>query len=58
LLDEVVGAVDLIRDFVRHNNISSTLSTAPDRFEPMHRGGKPNGDVDPRPLCQGLSIMY
>lgn len=36
---------------LRHNDISRTLSTAPDRFEPMHRR-KPNGDVDPRPWCQ------
>jgi uncharacterized protein len=38
---------------LRHNDISSTLSTAPDRFELMHRR-KPNGDVDPRPWCQGF----
>ncbi|MGY4282641.1 uncharacterized protein ACVWXO_001861 [Bradyrhizobium sp. LM2.7] len=38
---------------LRHNDISSILSTAPDRFEPMHRR-KANGDVDPRPWCQGF----
>jgi uncharacterized protein len=36
-----------------HNDISNTLSTAPDRFAPMHRR-KPSGDVDPRPWCQGF----
>jgi uncharacterized protein len=38
---------------LRHNEISNILSTAPDRFEPMHRR-KPNGDVDPRPWCHGF----
>ncbi|MDA9512181.1 hypothetical protein XI04_03730 [Bradyrhizobium sp. CCBAU 11430] len=38
---------------LRHNDISNTLSTAPDRFAPMHRR-KPSGDVDPRPWCQGF----
>ena len=38
---------------LRHNDISNILSTAPDRFEPMHRR-KPNGDVDPRPWCRGF----
>ena len=38
---------------LRHNEISNTLSTDPDRFEPMHRR-KPNGDVDARPWCQGF----
>lgn len=38
---------------LRHNDISSILSTAHDRFEPMHRR-KPDGDVDPRPWCQGF----
>jgi uncharacterized protein len=36
-----------------HNKISNTLSTAPHRFEPMHRR-KPNGDVDARPWCEGF----
>ena len=36
-----------------HNDISNTLSTAPHRFQPMHRR-KPNGDVDARPWCQGF----
>jgi uncharacterized protein len=38
---------------LRHNEISQTLSTAPDQFQPMHRR-KPNGDIDPRPWCQGF----
>ncbi|MFB9262750.1 UPF0149 family protein [Bradyrhizobium erythrophlei] len=38
---------------LRHNDISNTLSTAPDRFEPMHRR-EVNGDIDPRPWCQGF----
>lgn len=38
---------------LRHNEISQTLSTAPDQFEPMHRC-KSNGDIDPRPWCQGF----
>ena len=33
---------------LRHNDISNVLTTAPDRFELMHRR-KPNGDVDPLP---------
>ena len=36
-----------------HNDISTILSNAPHRFEPMHRR-KPNGDVDARPWCQGF----
>jgi len=31
-----------------HNDISNTLSTAPHRFQAMHRR-MPNGDVDARP---------
>jgi uncharacterized protein len=38
---------------VRHNDISNTLSTAPDRFEPIYRR-KPNRDVDARPWCRGF----
>jgi uncharacterized protein len=38
---------------LRHNDISNVLTTAPNQFEPMHRR-KPNGDVDPRPWCQGF----
>jgi uncharacterized protein len=38
---------------LRHNEISQTLSSAPDQFEPMHRR-KSNGDIDPRPWCQGF----
>jgi uncharacterized protein len=38
---------------LRHNDISNTLSTAPDRFEPIHRR-KSNGDVDARPWCRGF----
>jgi len=37
----------------RHNEISETLSTAPDQFAPMHRR-EANGDVDARPWCQGF----
>jgi uncharacterized protein len=36
-----------------HNNISNTLSTAPNQFTPIHRT-KPNGDIDARPWCQGF----
>jgi uncharacterized protein len=36
-----------------HNDVSNTLSTAPHRFQPMHRR-KPNGDVDARPWCEGF----
>ncbi|MGY3412799.1 hypothetical protein ACVWZV_008965 [Bradyrhizobium sp. GM5.1] len=39
---------------LRHNEISQILSTTPSQFEPMHRR-KANGDVDPRPWCQGPS---
>lgn len=38
---------------LRHNEISQTLSTRPNQFKPMHRR-KPNGDIDPRPWCQGF----
>ena len=38
---------------LRHNDISNILSTASNRFEPMHRR-KPDGDVDPRPWCRGF----
>lgn len=38
---------------LRHNDISNTLSTAPGRFQPIHRR-KPNGDVDARPWCRGF----
>lgn len=37
----------------RHNDISNILSTAPDRFAPMH-SRKPNSDIDARPWCQGF----
>ena len=37
---------------LRHNIISNTLSTAPQRFEPIFRR-KPGGGVDVRPWCQG-----
>ncbi|WP_275199677.1 UPF0149 family protein [Bradyrhizobium sp. CSA207] len=37
----------------RHNEISNVLTTAPDRFEPMHQR-KANGDVDLGPWCQGF----
>ncbi|WGR73263.1 MULTISPECIES: UPF0149 family protein [unclassified Bradyrhizobium] len=38
---------------LRHNEISQILSTTPGQFAPMHRR-KINGDVDPRPWCQGF----
>jgi len=38
---------------LRHNDISNTLSTAPGRFQPIHRR-KPNGDVDAGPWCSGF----
>jgi uncharacterized protein len=38
---------------VRHNDISNILSTAPDRFEPIHRI-RPNREVDARPWCEGF----
>jgi len=37
---------------VRHD-ISNTLSTAPDRFEPIYPR-KPNRDIDARPCCWGF----
>jgi uncharacterized protein len=36
-----------------HNDISKTLSTAPRRFQPIHRRN-PDGDVDARPWCEGF----
>jgi uncharacterized protein len=38
---------------LRHNEISQTLSTTPRQFAPMHRR-EANGDIDPRPWCQGF----
>ncbi|MGY3443420.1 UPF0149 family protein [Bradyrhizobium sp. USDA 4473] len=38
---------------LRHNEISQTLSSAPNQFAPMHRR-EANGDVDARPWCQGF----
>src|SRR5262249_21422970 len=38
---------------LRHNEISETLSTAPNQFAPMHRR-EANGDVDARPWCRGF----
>lgn len=38
---------------LRYNEISNTLSTAPDRFKPMHRR-EASGDIDARPWCQGF----
>jgi uncharacterized protein len=38
---------------LRHNEISQILSTTPGQFAPMHLR-KINGDVDPRPWCQGF----
>ena len=37
----------------RHDEISNILSATPARFEPKHRR-KPNGEVNPRPWCQGF----
>ncbi|MCC8942508.1 YecA family protein [Bradyrhizobium sp. Arg68] len=38
---------------LHHNEISNTLSTTPDRFEPMHRRD-PSGNIDAHPWCQGV----
>lgn len=38
---------------LRHNEIGQTLSTTPRQFAPMHRRDV-NGDIDPRPWCQGF----
>jgi uncharacterized protein len=38
---------------LHHNQISQTLSTKPRQFEPMHLRN-PDGDIDPRPWCQGF----
>jgi uncharacterized protein len=38
---------------LRHNVISNTLSTAPERLQPIFRL-KPGGGVDVRPWCQGF----
>jgi len=38
---------------LRHNDISNTLSTAPQRFKPIFRS-KPGGGVDVRPWCHGF----
>ena len=40
---------------LRHNEISQTLSTTPRQFAPMHRR-EVNGDIDPRPWCQGFYV--
>jgi uncharacterized protein len=45
------GAVSAVA--LGHNEISQTLSTTPGQFAPMHQR-KINGDVDPRPWCQGF----
>jgi uncharacterized protein len=37
----------------RHNDISNTLSTAPQLFKPIFRS-KPGGGVDVRPWCHGF----
>jgi uncharacterized protein len=37
----------------RHNDISNTLSTAPQLFKPIYRS-KPGGGADVRPWCQGF----
>jgi uncharacterized protein len=38
---------------LRHNAISNTLSTAPERFEPLFTR-KPDGGVDVEPWCKGF----
>ena len=38
----------------RHNTISDTLSTNPDRFEPMFN--RHNGEVDAKPWCNGFYV--
>ncbi|GLH77023.1 hypothetical protein SSBR45G_19310 [Bradyrhizobium sp. SSBR45G] len=38
---------------LRHNEISNTLSTVPDRFKPMHRR-EAGGAIDARSWCQGF----
>jgi yecA family protein len=38
---------------MRHNAISETLSTEPERFEPLFLRS-PNGEIDPRPWCMGF----
>ncbi len=38
---------------MRHNAISNTLSTKPERFEPLFER-KPDGEVDARPWCMGF----
>ena len=38
---------------LRHNVISNTLSTAPERLQPIFRL-KPGGGLDVRPWCQGF----
>src|ERR1700751_2670347 len=40
---------------LRHNEISQTLSTTPRQFPPMHPR-EVNGDIDPRPWCQGFYV--
>ena len=38
---------------MRHNAISETLSTEPERFEPLFLRS-PNGEIDPQPWCMGF----
>jgi yecA family protein len=38
---------------MRHNAISETLSTEPERFEPLFMRS-PNNEIDPRPWCMGF----
>ena len=38
---------------LRHNEISQSVATSPAQFELMHLR-EANGDIDPRPGCQGF----
>lgn len=38
---------------MRHNAISETLSTEPERLKPLFLRS-PNGEIDPRPWCMGF----
>jgi yecA family protein len=38
---------------MRHNDISETLSTEPERFEPLYLRNE-DGEIDPRPWCMGF----
>ena len=44
---------DLRRRAASQRDQPTPFRPRPDQFEPMHRR-KPNGDIDPRPWCQGF----